>query len=401
MKKIVSLLALLFMCSFAKSQPHIYFNFISHNEETSQWNGNPFYTANRLKLISLTNYFQSKGITWNMQSDWVYLSNVLSKETTTLMTQTNNKNILRWMHEDMGVEMDPHAHESVYIYPDVVKLMDSIGLPESKVIGGTIYNDSNGVNIWTNLVNGQNGIIFPAKFWKPTYMMGGGTPNHVADLKYYGLWNPQSITNYLTNDTSVHLTHLGVGCEMKIKDTTTVAPFVANLRDLVLHVQNGFYPANGFYIQTIFFEQADLNTLPFYNKLIEIADSANAIVTGTNAEWKTFKQAYTIWETTYAKQMFQWECGQMATDVSDINANNNELILYPNPASTILDIAINRNSTSGIQNSKIEIYNVLGQLVYSPNFGQRASNIEIDISHFTNGIYFVKNGNIVVKFLKE
>src|ERR1041384_1045114 len=149
------------------SQPVVYFDFVTHNEETLQWNGTPYYTANRAKLVTLANYFQTKGITWNMQSDWVYLTNVLTQETPALTASTNGKNILRWMHEDKGVEMDPHAHESQYIYPDVVKLMDSVGLPESKLMGGTIYNDSNGINIWTNLVNGQNGLVYPARFWQP------------------------------------------------------------------------------------------------------------------------------------------------------------------------------------------------------------------------------------------
>src|SRR6188768_2252522 len=109
-KKQLLFILYLFSCK-AIAQPKIHFDFLSHNEETSQWNGTPYYNANRMKLISLANYFQANGMTWNMQSDWRYLTSVLTKETTALMQSTNNKNILRWMHEDKGVEMDPHAHE--------------------------------------------------------------------------------------------------------------------------------------------------------------------------------------------------------------------------------------------------------------------------------------------------
>lgn len=253
MKKfsVIILFILIFFNSF--SQPVVYLNFVTHNEETLNWNNLPFYSANRTKLISLSNYFHSNGITWNMQSDWVYLTNVLTKETPSVIANTNNKNILRWMYEDKGVEMDPHAHESVYIYPDVVKLMDSIGLPESQLMGGAIYNANNGINIWTNLINGQYGIKFPNKFWQPDYMMGGGTPNHVNDIRYYGFWNPQSTTNYLTHDISNHLRHFGIGCSIKIKDTSTVAVIVNELKDLIQKVQTGQYPSTGFYLQTIFF----------------------------------------------------------------------------------------------------------------------------------------------------
>ncbi|MEP7169633.1 MAG: hypothetical protein ABI855_09720, partial [Bacteroidota bacterium] len=191
MKKNIFLLLFFVSIITGFSQPVVYFDFVTHNEETPQWNMTPYCTANRSRLVTLGNYFSANGITWNMQSDWRYLTNVLTQETPTLMATTNNKNILLWLQDDKGVEMDPHAHESQYIYPDVVKLMDSVGVTQSKLMGGSIYNDSNGVNIWTNLINGQYGLMFPNFFWQPDYMMGGGTPNHVADLKYYGFWNPQ------------------------------------------------------------------------------------------------------------------------------------------------------------------------------------------------------------------
>src|SRR5574337_1205592 len=111
MKNLFLLLGISGITLHALSQPTLYINFVSHNEETTTWNSNAYYTNNRTALISLGNYFQSNGITWNLQSDWVYLTNVLTQETSTLMAQTNNKNILRWLHEDKGVEIDPHAHE--------------------------------------------------------------------------------------------------------------------------------------------------------------------------------------------------------------------------------------------------------------------------------------------------
>ena len=396
------LLAFLFFVSsfnvFAQT-PIVYFNFVTHNEETFQWNVPNFYSANRTKLISLSNYFNLKGITWNMQSDWVYLNNVIMQDST-FFPSTGNKNILRWMHEDKGIEMDPHAHESQYIYPDVVHLMDSIGLPESKVIGGTIYNDSNGVNIWTNLVDGQYGIIYPNQYWKPDYMMGGGTPNHVDDLKYFGIWNPQSPTTYLTHDTSTHIRHLGVGCTIKIWDTSTVAEVVAQINDVVDKVQSGQYPSNGFYLQTIFFEQASLNDLAFYNRVIEIADSAYALVASGVAQWKTFTQVTTEWETTYNAQLFQWECGEIVSGVETVTADN--IIVYPNPVSEKLTIA--GNPLNG--DIEIEIFDLVGRRLHSSKIKSFANQITIDVNQLPSGIYFYQivsefNRTVTGKFVKE
>lgn len=376
------------------AQPVVYFNFLSHNEETNQWNGTPYYTANRAKIITLANYFQDNGITWNMQSDWVYLTNVLSKETAPMMSSTNNKNILRFLYEDKGVEMDPHAHESTYIYPDVVALMDSIGLPESKIIGGTIYNDFNGMNVWTNLINGQYGVIFPTKFWKPDFMMGGGTPNHVADIKYYGLWNPTDTNDYLTHNPASPLHHIGVGCEMKIRDTSNVAYIVAALKQVVSNVQNGSYPSNGIYLQTIFFEQGDLNNMTFYNKVIEIADSVNQMVQSGTAQWKTLKQVGDYWINTYNSQMFQWECGQITTGI-DNRDDINSFTLYPNPTQDVLFI----ESPSPL--TEVSLFNILGE----EKRHIKGNPSSIDISNLANGLYFVQlstdKSNLTYKIIKQ
>ncbi len=379
--------------------PVVYFDFVTHNEETFQWNTPNFYSLNRTNLVSLANYFQSKGVTWNMQSDWVFLNNVLTQDASFFGT-TNGKNILRWMHEDKGVEMDPHAHESQYIYPDVVHLMDSIGLPESKVVGGSIYNDSNGVNIWTNLVDGQNGIIYPSKFWKPNYMMGGGTPNHVDDLNYYGIWNPQSPASYLTNDTSTHIRHLGVGCTIKIWDTSTVSYVVSQLKDVINKVQTGQYPGNGFYIQTIFFEQADLNSLTFYNKVVEVTDSASALVASGVAQWKSFTQAYNIWETTYNKQAFQWECGNIVSDIETVTANTTGI--YPNPANSQLTIHFSKMASD----AEFTIYDLTGRRVFYETINTSASDTKVNISALTSGIYFYnlnsgEGKTVTGKFVKQ
>ncbi|MBU6340754.1 MAG: T9SS type A sorting domain-containing protein [Bacteroidetes bacterium] len=375
----------------ARAQPKVYFAFVSHNEETQNWNNTPFYTLNRGKLVTIATYFKQYGVKWNMQSDWLYLNNVLKQETPALKALTGNKHILRWMHEDQGVEMDPHAHESQYLYPDVVYLMDSLGLPESKVMGGTIYNANNGMNKWTNLVNGQYGLKFPQKFWRPDYMMGGGTPNHVDDLKYYGFWNPQSQTNYLVHDTTSRLRHIGIGCDLKVETTSTVSERVSALRDVLQKVQSGQYPSDGFYVQNIFFEQADLNNPAFAGMLMQIADSVNTWVVAGKAEWKSLKEAYTQWETAYSARVFQWECGQLTATTTPELAG---IKVYPNPFSEkILPEGLN-----GDEN--FVLWNALGACAWS---GRQIW--DQDFSGLSKGVYFLqvlgKNGAAVLKVVKE
>lgn len=380
----------------AKAQPQVFFNFLSHNEETLSWNNSVYYLANRSRLVQIAQHFDSANITWNMQSDWTYLTNAISEETPSVTATTNNKTILRYMYEDLGVEMDPHGHESQYIYPDLVHLMDSIGLPESNIMGGTLYSDTNGINIWTNLVNGQNGNMFPQKFWDPTYMMGGGTPNHVDDLNYYGFWNPTSPTDYLTHNPSSSLTHIGVGCEMKIRDTTTVSYYLANVRAFLEQAQQGLLPDTAVYLQTFFFSQGDLGVAGYTQKILEIADSLNQYVLSGQAQWKTLKDVCYIWETTFSQNVFQWECGATLSLSMQTEKQPSATSLYfPNPVSTALQIRLSN------ANENIEIINAMGQTVLSRNILENQTSL--DVSWLASGIYLikVKGTGEVLRFVKN
>ena len=80
-----------------------------------------------------------------------------------------------------------------------------------------------------------------------------------------------------------------------------------------------------------------------------------------------------------------------------VNDNNLEgLSIYPNPATSILNV---RNAES----STVEVYNILGQILYTKN--DISIEEQIQVSQFTSGTYFVKitNGNAVktIKFIKR
>jgi hypothetical protein len=91
------------------------------------------------------------------------------------------------------------------------------------------------------------------------------------------------------------------------------------------------------------------------------------------------------------------------TVVTTINQNNdaNQLKVFPNPANELLNI--------NLQNSVIEnciISNALGQTVFSSaNEINSNHNIQLNISHLSAGVYFVKvsasDGSYNAKFIKS
>ena len=183
------------------------------------------------------------------------------------------------------------------------------------------------------------------------------------------------------HDTSSHLRHLGTGCEIKIHDTSSVSTIMAKVHELVNNVADGTYPANKLYFQTIFIGQGDLINATFYNKVVQIIDSINTIVLAGDAEWKTMKEAYTEWETTYSAEMFQWNCGQVSSEIDEIN--NSTINVYPNPVINQLTIELNNYDS----NSKpsMFIYDINGKCVYQSNLTFQTNTIYFN--QLMNGVY--------------
>ena len=73
----------------------------------------------------------------------------------------------------------------------------------------------------------------------------------------------------------------------------------------------------------------------------------------------------------------------------------NTVSIYPNPATTVLNVVAEGYNT-------IEIVNLLGQTVYAAN---ATNNMQINVSNLNNGVYFVRvngeNGTTTQKFIKK
>ena len=94
----------------------------------------------------------------------------------------------------------------------------------------------------------------------------------------------------------------------------------------------------------------------------------------------------------------------ISTAISNLGNKKVELHLYPNPTYTTatLDFDLQKN-----ENVKVEIYNVAGQLLFTPFYGKKSMGnhqIEFDVAKFPQGVYFCKieigGQSQVLKFVK-
>ena len=75
------------------------------------------------------------------------------------------------------------------------------------------------------------------------------------------------------------------------------------------------------------------------------------------------------------------------------NANN--FVLYPNPTTSKIFV------TSKEKFANVEIYNTIGQKVFSQYLGTILNNQELDLSNLSQGTYIVKfKGELNIKSVK-
>ncbi|MDT3739093.1 MAG: T9SS type A sorting domain-containing protein [Candidatus Kapabacteria bacterium] len=206
------------------------------------------------------------------------------------------------------------------------------------------------------------------------------------------------------------------------------APFeivINSLGDIFAGYHNNNYTSiykssnNGLTVEEIIFPikikkmiLIDNESSSMMDDIILAADSTWYIIRNSKIN-KTFEQFYPvpqngngIWSLTYNKSINSifagyfyglYELNLNSTSINHRNHILNNYNISPNPASDFIDINLN-NEASINAFGKVQIFDILGLEV-----GQSSlidGNNRIDISHLPAGVYFIRIGDKVEKFVK-
>ncbi|MBI3872688.1 MAG: hypothetical protein HY304_06400 [candidate division Zixibacteria bacterium] len=293
--------------SAASLLPPVYITVVSHNEEPGT--GRPDYTAdvnyylaNRKLVRQLAETITSRGGKYNFQSDWNYLKAVAMFDTGAVTANTNGKNIVRWMKEDLGVEVDPHAHETQYNYADVAYLIGQLGVTPSKNVGGFLYDPPDNPQGWEKHEAGISGVMYPSYFWRADNLWGAATYLHLgSDDASSGMWRPKDRYNFYVDDTTKHLDYIGGGCGA-----------LTGLVQLVDDIQTGKAPSDGFYTANLFMVQDWMDSASIALLGASIDSLAPSVAQG-RIQWSTLSQTATTWKAQHAAKASRYTCDTSST----------------------------------------------------------------------------------------
>lgn len=386
MKNLIFLLILLTSMQLLAQTPPVYINLVSHNEDTyNQYLSNPSSYFNiRTKMILFAEMCQNNDAKWHLGSDWILPIAVSINDTGSILSTTGGKNILRYLNEDLNVSIDVHSHESSYSKTDVFHLLDTLGVNVSEVLSGFLVNQLSHGHLWMNYQNPVPGDSFPHISWQPKYLWGAGTPGHVNDPFYTGIWKPKDsavTTDFITHDSTKYLINYGQGCKIKLEVGSLIDTLIDPLRDMIKAIQNGTLPEDGIYCTSIFFNEASLALPNFISKAEELIDSINHYVALGQVEWMKIDSVGYMWASGNMNPSIH-NCSEYSLGIENITSET-LFLLYPNPSTGFINIECSNN-----EEYMLDVYDLSGRLI------QRKENIsgvyQINTFSFPAGSYFVR-----------
>jgi hypothetical protein len=321
-------------CAFAQpTQDTLYINFNSHCEESDKdpagvtlnyTTNQAQYTQYRAYVKQIADMIRTKGAKWNYQSDWNFL--LAAQQFDKGDASTNSKNLLRWMAEDNGgqIQLDPHAHQTQYNYADVAYLLDQLSptIKSSKNAGGFTWNGPMGGQTlmgmttagytWDSLAKGLKGRKYPTYTWKAEVLLGGASYDyarmqtaHGADLNHVGAWRPRDTTSagYMNHTCTAALANLGVGGDAIVDSTkpiaTVVTEIMANVRATIAAMKAN---KGKFFVMQIQTNQRDFSRSGYLDKISILLDSLRPLAASGQIKWATHSEKAAAWKALYNEQ---------------------------------------------------------------------------------------------------
>ena len=227
----------------------VYVSIVVHNEEPSNSTTYQDYTANKTYYLEHREMIRrfalmlhSYNIAFNFQSDWAFLKACQMYDNDSVCINTDGKNIIRYLKENLGVSIDPHAHETLYNYADVAYLIKQLGVEPSNVVGGFIAEPPED-SVFDHFTSPIEGWHYDFT-WVPEILWGASTYLHQSDTVASGVWKPKDRYHFYQHDEEQNLIYVA-----------NYDKSFNGVLELVSALENKEIPDDRIYTATIFVSQ--------------------------------------------------------------------------------------------------------------------------------------------------
>ncbi|MCD6116336.1 hypothetical protein J7K93_04930, partial [bacterium] len=154
----------------------------------------------------------------------------------------------RYLVENLGHEVDPHAHETSYNYADVAYMIKEFGVDPGNIAGGMIADPPERGD-YEHLIEPIYGNHFDFE-WQAQWLWGDATLLHTHDTAAAGVWRPKDAEHFYENDDSAPIPCIG-------KYTNDIE----GIYDLISRAETGSTEPNRMLTAAIFIAQGQVSEM--------------------------------------------------------------------------------------------------------------------------------------------
>ncbi len=391
------LFALLTIENVSAQAPKLYVHIVSHNEPTDNLDASAInYNRAKTNVLQMATIVDSKNAKWNLQTSDGFVLGALQYDTAGTRPNDVFELLANAPYND-NIEIDPRSkNKNGRNIADQWYLLDSCGANPSHHLGGCIYSTTNpGVQPidWLQYWNPIIGNIY-GNSWQCSLITGAGSyPPHSNDLHDFGVFKPDTTTNFYAHNAARNLWCMGTGCAPLLDSLDDEQAIIDLIQAEIDSIQNGLWPANKFYVTRIMTNQREYGPM-FFQKIAKVIDSLN-VISPAQFQWATISETFTAfqsWQSSSSLEHSQWLCGQTLASQSS-NVLSPTFSIYPNPFSNFVTIRF-----PDILFHTIALYDSQGHIVHT---AKGFSNTTLELSHLHAGLYFLKTDGSYRTLIKE
>lgn len=299
----------------------VYVTFVSHNERTLTRFGRfrenlSDYKIWRASVIRVAKMIRDYGAKYSWQTDYVIIEGIETFESQVLASDsaaTNGKPILRYLKEDLGVSIEPHAHEcdlatnnnckdKKYNYADLAQLIKTIGgVDPAPIIGGSTSAERT-LAAWESCIKGN---VFSIT-WCPealTVFAGDQGGHNGGDDYHSGVWYPSDLTTgFLAHNTSGKLAYIGssylFSADFGLSQSATLEP-LAFIQSCAAKLKSGELEGNRIYTASVMLIEDHMIDKDQYGAVENFLKQLKPLIDSGQVVSATYPEVLGIWKTTY------------------------------------------------------------------------------------------------------
>lgn len=388
MKATLALLISLFALGNIPAQaPKLYVHIVSHNEPNDNLDAPPGINYNKAKskILTMAGIVNDKNAKWNLQTSDGFVIGALQYDAAGT-SATDVFEILSSPPYKDNIEIDPRSkNKDGRNIADLWYLLDSCGANPTTHLGGCIYSTTNPAIQpidWLKYRKPVIGNIY-GNAWQCSIITGAGSyPPHTNDLNDFGVFKPDTTTNFYHHNSAKNLWCMGTGCAPVLDSLADEQAIIDLIQAQADSIQNGLWPSDKFYITRIMTNQREYGPL-FFKKIARVIDSLN-LIPASKLQWATVSEcfaAFQSWQASSGLEYSQWRCGQTVTGAAGPEVNEMGCVIYPNPSDGVFRIELPDEMPH-----LIELYDLFGNLILKKEI---AAATTIDYSQYRPGLYFL------------